>query len=163
MARAVPVMDEGETVPRWFGTTVDIDDNHRLSEARDLLAKDGAHYAIRNPELLEGAEILVKSGVDIDVLLDRWVRVQEDLEDVATSFVSIITVVDRRSKRVVAGPDIHARGVAEVAGERVCRHDPRAHLVGDKDDGALKCGQTGGQISRFPAPVRTRQHEVRKP
>ncbi|GAA1481106.1 hypothetical protein GCM10009624_15460 [Gordonia sinesedis] len=62
-----------------------------LSQKLGLLAKDGAHYAIRNPELLEGAEVLVKSGVDIDVLLDRWVRVQGDLEDVASSFVSIIT------------------------------------------------------------------------
>ncbi len=43
LARAVPVMDEGETVPRWFGTTVDIDDNHRLSEARDLLANELSH------------------------------------------------------------------------------------------------------------------------
>ncbi|OAX53466.1 RNase J family beta-CASP ribonuclease [Rothia kristinae] len=41
----------------------------------------------------------------------------QDLKDRRTlgeeGFVSIITVVDRRSKRVVAGPDIHARGVAE--------------------------------------------------
>lgn len=35
--------------------------------------------------------MLVKSGVDIDVLLDRFVRVQDDLEDAARSFVSIIT------------------------------------------------------------------------
>ncbi|MDS1115438.1 MerR family transcriptional regulator [Gordonia westfalica] len=62
-----------------------------LSQKLGLLAKDGAHYAIQNPELLEGAEILVKSGVDLEFLLDRWVRVQGDLEDVAASFVSIIT------------------------------------------------------------------------
>ncbi|MDL9936917.1 MerR family transcriptional regulator [Gordonia sp. ABSL1-1] len=62
-----------------------------LSQKLGLLAKDGAHYAIRNPEVLEGAELLVRNGVDIDVLLDRWVRVQDDLEDVAKSFVSIIT------------------------------------------------------------------------
>lgn len=41
----------------------------------------------------------------------------QDLKDRRTlgeeGFVSIITVVDRRSKRVVAVPDIHARGVAE--------------------------------------------------
>ncbi|EGD54393.1 MerR family transcriptional regulator [Gordonia neofelifaecis] len=62
-----------------------------LSQKLGLLTKDGAHYAIRNPELLEGAEALVKGGVDIDALLDRWVRVESDLTDVARSFVSIIT------------------------------------------------------------------------
>ena len=44
-----------------------------LSQKLGLLTKDGAHYAIRNPEVLEGAEVLVKSGIEIDVLLDRWV------------------------------------------------------------------------------------------
>lgn len=62
-----------------------------LSQKLGLLVKDGAHYAIKNPEVLEGAEVLVKSGIDIDVLLDRFVRVQGDLEDAARSFVSIIT------------------------------------------------------------------------
>ncbi len=62
-----------------------------LGQKLGLLVKDGAHYAIKNPEVLEGAEVLVKSGVDIDVLLDRFVRVQDDLEDAARSFVSIIT------------------------------------------------------------------------
>ncbi|KJR07357.1 MerR family transcriptional regulator [Gordonia sihwensis] len=62
-----------------------------LSQKLGLLTKDGAHYAIRNPELLEGAEVLVKGGIDIDDLLDRWMRVESDLTDVARSFVSIIT------------------------------------------------------------------------
>ncbi len=62
-----------------------------LGQKLGLLVKDGAHYAIKNPEVLEGAEVLVKSGIDIDVLLDRFVRVQDDLEDAARSFVSIIT------------------------------------------------------------------------
>ncbi|QKT06189.1 MerR family transcriptional regulator [Gordonia sp. X0973] len=62
-----------------------------LTEKIGLLVKDGAGFAVKNPELLEGAEVLVKGGVDVDVLLDRWVRVQSDLEDVAHSFVSIIT------------------------------------------------------------------------
>lgn len=62
-----------------------------LSQKLGLLVKDGAHYAVKNPEVLEGAEVLVKSGIDIDVLLDRFVRVQGDLEDAARSFVSIIT------------------------------------------------------------------------
>ncbi|MFT4127371.1 MAG: MerR family transcriptional regulator, partial [Gordonia sp. (in: high G+C Gram-positive bacteria)] len=62
-----------------------------LSQKLGLLAKDGAHYAIRNPELLEGAEVLVRTGIDIDVLLDCWLRVERDLVDVARSFVSLIT------------------------------------------------------------------------
>ncbi|ALG83612.1 MerR family transcriptional regulator [Gordonia phthalatica] len=62
-----------------------------LSQKLGLLTKDGTHYAIRNPEVLEGAEALVKGGIDIDDLLERWVRVESDLTDVARSFVSIIT------------------------------------------------------------------------
>ena len=62
-----------------------------VSQKLGLLVKDGAHYAITNPEVLEGAEVLVKGGLDIDVLLDRFVRVQNDLEDAARSMVSIIT------------------------------------------------------------------------
>ncbi|MEX3611154.1 ribonuclease J [Rothia sp. LK2588] len=42
---------------------------------------------------------------------------EEDLKDRVTlgeeGFVSIVSVVDRKRKRVVAGPDIHTRGVAE--------------------------------------------------
>ncbi|MCF8603297.1 MerR family transcriptional regulator [Gordonia sp. HY442] len=62
-----------------------------VSQKLGLLAKDGAHYAVRNPEVLAGAEALVKAGIDIDILLDMWVRVEQDLEDVAHSFVSLIT------------------------------------------------------------------------
>ncbi|WP_143965795.1 MerR family transcriptional regulator [Gordonia zhaorongruii] len=62
-----------------------------LSQRLGLLTKDGAHYAVRNPEALAGAEALVKAGVDLEVLLDVWVRVEQDLEDVAHNFVSLIT------------------------------------------------------------------------
>lgn len=82
-----------------------------LSQKLGLLVKDGAHYAIRNPEVLEGAELLVKSGIDIDVLLDRWVRVQGDLEDVARSFVSIIT--DKYFDENL--PDLGEAGVSRMA------------------------------------------------
>ena len=41
-ARAVPVAREGRDV-RWFGTIIDIDRVHRLSEARDLLANELSH------------------------------------------------------------------------------------------------------------------------
>ncbi|MFT4085659.1 MAG: MerR family transcriptional regulator [Gordonia sp. (in: high G+C Gram-positive bacteria)] len=72
--------------------TLNMDDRAvGLSQKLGLLTKDGAHYAVRNPELLEGAEVLVKGGVEIESLLDRWVRVESDLTDVARSFVSIIT------------------------------------------------------------------------
>ncbi|GEE01294.1 hypothetical protein nbrc107696_17400 [Gordonia spumicola] len=62
-----------------------------ISQKLGLLTKDGAHYAVRNPEVLGSAEALVKAGIDIDVLLDMWVRVEQDLSDVAHSFVSLIT------------------------------------------------------------------------
>lgn len=39
---AVPVLEEGQPVS-WFGTVVDIDKAHRLSESRDLLARELSH------------------------------------------------------------------------------------------------------------------------
>ena len=45
-SRAVPVNSEdadGNAVPSWFGTVVDIDKTHRLSESRDLLANELTH------------------------------------------------------------------------------------------------------------------------
>lgn len=95
-----------------------------LSQKLGLLAKDGAHYAIRNPELLEGAEALVKSGIDIDVLLDRWVRVQGDLEDVAKSFVSIIT--DTYFDENL--PDLGEEGFSRIA-ELIQTVRPLAHEI----------------------------------
>jgi PAS domain S-box-containing protein len=43
MARAVPVKDEDGRVLRWFGTAIDIDDVHRMSESRDVLARELSH------------------------------------------------------------------------------------------------------------------------
>ena len=42
LSRALPVAEE-DGGKRWFGTVIDIDDVHRLSEARDLLASELAH------------------------------------------------------------------------------------------------------------------------
>ncbi|ACY20092.1 regulatory protein MerR [Gordonia bronchialis DSM 43247] len=95
-----------------------------LSQKLGLLTKDGAHYAIKNPEVLEGAELLVKSGIDIDVLLDRWVRVQGDLEDVAQSFVSIIT--DKYFDENL--PDMDEAAVSKMA-ELIGTVRPMAHDI----------------------------------
>ncbi|MCK8613176.1 MerR family transcriptional regulator [Gordonia sp. C13] len=95
-----------------------------LSQKLGLLAKDGTHYAIRNPELLEGAEVLVKAGVDLEFLLDRWVRVQDDLEDVAKSFVSIIT--DTYFDENL--PDLGEQGVSKMA-DLIQTVRPMAHEI----------------------------------
>ncbi|MGE5952730.1 MAG: sensor histidine kinase [Qipengyuania vulgaris] len=41
-SRAVPVAREGRST-RWFGTVIDIDKTHRLSQSRDLLASELSH------------------------------------------------------------------------------------------------------------------------
>ena len=43
LSRAIPVRDEDGRIVRWFGTAVDIDGVHKLSEARDLLSRELAH------------------------------------------------------------------------------------------------------------------------
>lgn len=43
LARAIPMRDSQGAVIRWFGTAVDIDSVHRLSESRDLLSRELAH------------------------------------------------------------------------------------------------------------------------
>ena len=43
LTRALPVhLEEGDKV-RWFGTITDIDESHKLSDARDMLAKELSH------------------------------------------------------------------------------------------------------------------------
>lgn len=97
-----------------------------LSQKLGLLAKEGAGFAVTNPELLEGAEALVRDGIDIDVLLDRWVRVQDDLEDVAHSFVSIIT--DRFVDASLLGfDDVEVGRISDL----IRRVRPLAHEVVD--------------------------------
>lgn len=43
IGRAVPIRNDRKEVIRWFGTITDIDDGYRLSESRDLLAKELSH------------------------------------------------------------------------------------------------------------------------
>lgn len=95
-----------------------------LSQKLGLLAKDGADFAVHNPDLLEGAEVLVKGGIDIDVLLDCWERVQADLVDVAASFVSIIT--DKYFDENL--PNLSEKSVSELA-ELIQTVRPMAHDI----------------------------------
>ncbi len=43
LSRALPVHDAQGRVIRWYGTLTDIDDGHRRSEGRDLLARELSH------------------------------------------------------------------------------------------------------------------------
>jgi len=95
-----------------------------LSQKLGLLAKDGAHYAVRSPEVLESAELLVKQGVDIESLLERWVRVESDLSDVASSFVSIIT--DRFFDENL--PNLSEKSMSELA-ELIATVRPMAYQI----------------------------------
>lgn len=95
-----------------------------LSQKLGLLAKDGTQFAVRNPELLEGAEVLVKGGISIDVLLDRWVRVEQDLADAAESFVSMVT--DKYFDENL--PNLSEKSVSELA-ELIQTVRPMAHEI----------------------------------
>ncbi|MEZ5210446.1 MULTISPECIES: MerR family transcriptional regulator [unclassified Gordonia (in: high G+C Gram-positive bacteria)] len=95
-----------------------------LSQKLGLLVKDGTNFAVRNPELLEGAEVLVKGGIDVDVLFDRWLRVESDLADVAASFVSIIT--DKYFDENL--PNLSEKSVSELA-ELIQTVRPMAHEI----------------------------------
>ncbi len=43
IARGLPIKAEDGSIERWFGTITDIDDGHRLSESRELIANELAH------------------------------------------------------------------------------------------------------------------------
>ena len=43
LARALPMHDREGRVARWYGTLTDIDEGHRRSESRDLLARELSH------------------------------------------------------------------------------------------------------------------------
>ncbi|AVM01781.1 MerR family transcriptional regulator [Gordonia iterans] len=95
-----------------------------LSQKLGMLAKDGTQYAVRSPELLEGAEALVKGGIDLDSLLERWMRVEADLADVAKSFVSMIT--DKYFDENL--PNMSEKSVSELA-ELIQTVRPMAHDI----------------------------------
>jgi PAS domain S-box-containing protein len=43
LSRALPVRNAEGAITRWYGTLTDVDDGHRLSESRDLLARELSH------------------------------------------------------------------------------------------------------------------------
>lgn len=43
LSRAVPMRNADGSLGRWFGTMTDIDEGHRISEARELLARELSH------------------------------------------------------------------------------------------------------------------------
>jgi PAS domain S-box-containing protein len=43
LSRAMPMRNDTGTIVRWFGTVTDVDAAHRLSEQRDLLARELSH------------------------------------------------------------------------------------------------------------------------
>ncbi|GAC56937.1 putative MerR family transcriptional regulator [Gordonia hirsuta DSM 44140 = NBRC 16056] len=95
-----------------------------LSQKLGLLVKEGGAFAVRNPDLLEGAELLVRNGIDIDRLLERWVQVKADLADVADSFVSMVT--DKYFDENL--PDLSEKKVSELA-ELIQAVRPMAHDI----------------------------------
>lgn len=63
LARAVPALDE-DGASRWFGTLIDIDDAHRLSELRELLAHELAHRIKNIFAVVSGLIIMRARGRD---------------------------------------------------------------------------------------------------
>lgn len=102
------------------------DSNIALGQRLGLLVKEGAGYAVRSPEVLDLAEVLVAAGVDLEVLLRQWARAQEDIEDIAAGFVSIIT-----DRYAVGTEGQFAYGDTEVAelAELIEQVRPRAHEI----------------------------------
>ena len=43
LSRALPLKNAAGVVTRWYGTLTDVDDGHRISESRDLLARELSH------------------------------------------------------------------------------------------------------------------------
>ncbi|MFC2662352.1 MAG: hypothetical protein ACFNYI_04295, partial [Eubacterium sp.] len=60
-----------------------------------------------------GDSHLPVNGIDQFVHFLSYDRIQARRVLGEEGFVSIVTVIDRATKRVVTGPDIHARGIAE--------------------------------------------------
>jgi DNA-binding transcriptional MerR regulator len=102
------------------------DSNIALGQRIGILVKEGAGYAVRRPELLDLAEVLVRAGVPLEVLLRLWERAQQDVEDIAAGFVSLIT--DRYSVGTEGQLDYDDAQVAELA-ELIEQVRPRAHEI----------------------------------
>ena len=64
IARAVPVKDSDGQVLRWFGTTTDIDEAHKLSENRELLARELSHRIKNIFSVIKRQDILLYHPYD---------------------------------------------------------------------------------------------------
>ena len=86
-----------------------------VPEENVLLGESGVAVDMRNGEArISGAVdcgYVYVDGKSVGEITDQDLKDRRTLGE--EGFVSIVIVVDRKTKRVVAGPDIHARGVAE--------------------------------------------------
>ncbi len=82
VARALPVFDNDGEVESWFGSITDIDAARKLSESRDLLAKELAHR-IKNIFAVVGGLVTMRA------------RGKDELKDFADSIVSTVHSLGR--------------------------------------------------------------------
>jgi PAS domain S-box-containing protein len=129
LARALPVVDGQGQVTRWYGTLTDIDEGHRRSENRDLLARELSHrikniFAVvaslvslrarRRPEAGDFAQELVETIQALGRAHD-FVRPMEGVK--GDSLLGLL-------KELMA-PYADAAGRVEIAGDD-CVIGPRA-------------------------------------
>ena len=62
LSRGVPLHDEDGSIAEWFGTLTDIDDSHRISEERELLAGELAHRIKNIFSVISGLVVLHAQG-----------------------------------------------------------------------------------------------------
>ena len=122
LARALPVRGSDGAVDRWFGTITDVDEGHRLSEAREMLAKELSHR-IKNI-------FAVVSG-----LVALTTRRQPQYEEFGRELIGKIRALGRAHDFVRPAEDQPAAQLQGLLGELFAPYedegDPRVVVTGD--------------------------------
>lgn len=94
-SRAVPIVEEGQPVS-WFGTVTDIDKTHRLSESRDLLARELSHR-IKNIFAVVSGLIAIRSR-GRDEVADFAKELTDAIRALGTAHDYVRPMSERRSE-----------------------------------------------------------------
>jgi two-component sensor histidine kinase len=124
LVRGVPIRDAEGAVERWFGTVTDIDDGHRLSEDRELLANELAHrikniFAVITGLIslrARGDEKLLAFGDDLNATIQALSRAQGFVHPLSGAGAELLGLL----KEMMAPYSYNDGASVSITGDPVC-------------------------------------------
>lgn len=156
LGRAVPVRGSDGEITGWFGTVTDVDEGHRLSESRELIAKELAHrikniFAVVSGLITlrtRGKEELESFGKEINATIRTLGRAQDFIRPLEDSGNDDLIELLEALMKPYASDQVSISGDAVPIGQRVAT--PLALVFHELATNTTKYGAlsgTDGQVS----------------